>query len=107
MTMKQYATLIVANEIPWQNYRVIVIPRNPVERALMFSSASSSLAKGVMFGVSALYFTTVIGLSPATVGAGLTAAGVAGMLASLGAGHLSDRYGARRILLVAMLGQGA
>jgi MFS family permease len=107
MTMKQYATSIVRRGRYWQNYRVIVIPRNPVERALMFSSASSSLAKGVMFGVSALYFTTVIGLSPATVGAGLTAAGVAGMLASLGAGHLSDRYGARRILLVAMLGQGA
>ncbi len=80
---------------------------SPVEQALTWSTAGSSAAKGVLFGVSALYFTTVIGLSPATVGVGLTVAGGAGMAAAFGAGYLSDRFGAYRILLVATLAQAA
>ncbi|WP_232343875.1 MFS transporter, partial [Actinoplanes awajinensis] len=79
---------------------------SPVERVLTLSIAASSLAKGVLFGVSALFFTTVIGLSPATVGIGLTVAGAAGMVAAFSAGHLSDRFGARRILAVATVVQG-
>jgi hypothetical protein len=80
---------------------------DPVEQALTFSTAAGSLAKGVLFGVSALFFTTVIGLSPAAVGLGLTIAGGAGVAAAFGAGYLSDRLGAHRILLVATVGQAA
>jgi predicted MFS family arabinose efflux permease len=92
---------------PGRTKRVITLPRSPVERALTLSSAASSLAKGVLFGVSALFFTTVIGLSPSTVGVGLTIAGVAGMAAAFGSGHLSDRLGARHVLRAATLAQGA
>ncbi|GAA4609203.1 hypothetical protein BJY16_007214 [Actinoplanes octamycinicus] len=81
--------------------------RSPVERALTLSIAAASLAKGVLFGVSALFFTTVIGLSPATVGAGLTVAGAAGMAAAFGCGYLSDRIGAQRVLAGATLTQAA
>ncbi|BCY12021.1 MFS transporter [Actinoplanes sp. L3-i22] len=84
-----------------------LIGTGPVERALTLSIAASSLAKGVLFGVSALFFTTVIGLSPATVGLGLTVAGAAGMAAAFGAGHLADRVGAHRVLVAATLVQGA
>ncbi|GIE85995.1 MFS transporter [Actinoplanes regularis] len=79
----------------------------PVERALTLSIAAASLAKGVLFGVSALFFTLVIGLSPGTVGAGLTIAGAGGMAAAFGAGHLADRVGARRVLVVSTILQGA
>lgn len=81
--------------------------RNPIERALTLSIAASSLAKGVLFGVSALFFTTVIGLSPGTVGLGLTAAGAAGMVTAFGAGYLADRFGAHRVLIVCTVLQGA
>jgi MFS family permease len=80
---------------------------SPVEAALAWASATASLAKGLQFAISALFFTTVIGLSPATVGVGLTIAGGAGMAAAFGSGYLADRVGARRVLLGAALGQGA
>jgi hypothetical protein len=83
-----------------------LIGTGPVERALTLSIAASSLAKGVLFGVSALFFTTVIGLRPATVGLGLTVAGAAGMAAAFGAGYLADRVGAHRVLVASTLVQG-
>lgn len=76
-----------------------------MERALTLSIAAASLAKGVLFGVSALFFTTVIGLSPAIVGIGLTVAGVAGMAAAFGSGHLADRVGAQPVLVAATVVQ--
>ncbi|BCJ39897.1 MFS transporter [Actinoplanes ianthinogenes] len=82
-----------------------LVGRSPVERALTLSIAASSLAKGVLFGVSALFFTTVIGLSPATVGVGLTVAGGAGMAAAFGSGYLADRVGAQRVLVAATVTQ--
>ncbi|MBG0568195.1 MFS transporter [Actinoplanes aureus] len=80
---------------------------SPIERALTWSTVTGSTAKGVLFGVSALYFTTVVGLSPGTVGAGLTLAGVTGIAAAFGAGHLCDRFGAHRVLIMAIAGHGA
>jgi MFS family permease len=73
----------------------------------MVSTATGSIAKGLMFSISSLYFTHVVGLRPAVVGAGLTVAGVTGMASALAAGYLADRFGARRILLGATLVQGA
>lgn len=67
---------------------------------------AASLAKGVLFGVSALFFTTVVGLSATAVGLGLTIAGGIGVAAAFGAGYLSDRVGAHRILLATTVGQG-
>ena len=81
-------------------------PAEPVERALTYSTMASSLAKGLQFSVSALYFVRILGLHPSTVGIGLTVAGGVGVAASVGAGYLVDRVGARRILLVATVGNG-
>ncbi|WP_231954514.1 MFS transporter [Actinoplanes derwentensis] len=76
-----------------------------IERALTWATVAGSTSKGVMFSVSALFFTTVVGLSPATVGAGLTVAGFGGVLTSYAAGRLSDRFGPRPVLLGAVLAQ--
>ncbi|HEX5199457.1 MFS transporter [Paractinoplanes rhizophilus] len=78
-----------------------------LERALLWGTTTSSLAKGLLFGISALFFTRVIGLSAATVGLGLTIAGGVGLAASFAAGHLSDRLGAGRVLVAMTLCQGA
>ncbi|GAB2466924.1 MFS transporter [Xylanimonas ulmi] len=73
-------------------------PTDPVARALTFSTMAFALSSGVFYTVSTLYFTRVVGLAPTTVGLGLGLAGGAGVLAAYGAGRLSDRAGAHRVL---------
>jgi MFS family permease len=77
-----------------------------VERALAGAVAAISLSRGMFFAVSALYFTRGVGLSAATVGIGLTAAGAVGVLTSYLGGRLSDRYGADRLQQWALAGHG-
>ncbi|WP_433790087.1 MFS transporter [Actinoplanes sp. CA-252034] len=78
-----------------------------MRRVLTWATVAASTAKGVMFSVSALFFTTVAGISPATVGVGLTIAGAGGVVTAFAAGRLCDRFGPRRVLLVAAAAQGA
>lgn len=80
--------------------------RHPVLRDLSVATVVSTVGRGVFFTLSAIYFTSVIGLSPATVGLGLTTAGAIGIGAALLGGHLADRYGPRHVLVVAVAGQG-
>ncbi|GAA1571521.1 MFS transporter [Kribbella karoonensis] len=80
--------------------------RDPVERALAAAIAALSLSRGMFFAVSALYFTRGVGLSPAAVGIGLTAAGAVGVLASYAGGRLSDRCGADRLQQWALAANG-
>ncbi|MFI5694059.1 MFS transporter [Kribbella sp. NPDC051586] len=81
--------------------------RDPVERALACAVAALSLSRGMFFTVSALYFTRGVGLSPTTVGIGLTIAGGVGVLGSYVGGWLSDRYGADRLQQWALAANGA
>ncbi|WP_229806655.1 MFS transporter [Actinoplanes lobatus] len=78
----------------------------PVKQVLTLATVATSTAKGVMFSVSALFFTTAVGISPATVGTGLTVAGAGGVVTAFAAGPLCDRFGPRRVLLVAAAAQG-
>lgn len=86
--------------------RRTLLPDDPVARALTWSTMSSALSRGVFFSVSVLFFTRVAGLTPTTVGFGLTIAGAAAVAASLGAGYLAGLVGARRVLLFSTAGQG-
>jgi hypothetical protein len=74
-----------------------LLPAEPVQRALTFSNAAASLATGLFYSVSALYFTRVVGLAPATVGLGLTVAGAVGVASSFAGGYAADRFGADRV----------
>ncbi|WP_193607858.1 MFS transporter [Nocardioides lijunqiniae] len=82
-----------------------LLPHDPVERALTFTTLAGSLANGVFYSVSALYFTRVIGLPATDVGLGLTVAGAAGVAASYLGGRLSDLVGADRVLRWASVAQ--
>ncbi|WP_262852095.1 MFS transporter [Mumia quercus] len=73
------------------------LPHDRVARSLTLSTMAFALSSGVFYTVSALYFTRVIGLDATTVGLGLGIAGGVGVLASYGAGWLSDRVGAHRV----------
>jgi MFS family permease len=81
--------------------------RDPVERALTSAIVASSLAIGVFYAVSALYFTRVVDLPATTVGLGLTVAGAVGVVASYVGGPVSDRWGADRVMLGATAWHGA
>jgi len=83
-----------------------LFPRDPVQRALTFTTMAAALATGLFFTVSALYFTRVIGLSATTVGLGLTVAGGAGVVAAYAGGRLADRFGADRLQLWTTVVQG-
>ncbi|MEL7978131.1 MFS transporter [Isoptericola sp. F-RaC21] len=81
------------------------LPRDPVARALTFSTMAFAASTGIFYTVSVLYFTRVVGLSAATVGLGLGIAGGAGVLGSFLAGRWSDRRGAHRVQVWGLLAQ--
>jgi hypothetical protein len=87
--------------------RRILLPTDPVERALTAATTAGALATGLFYAVSALYFTRVIGLPATTVGIGLTVAGALGVVASYVGGPVSDRWGADRLLVATTLLHGS
>ncbi|AUG76403.1 MFS transporter [Kitasatospora sp. MMS16-BH015] len=72
------------------------------QRALITAHFISRVGNGLFNTAAILYFTFVVGLHPAQVGAGLTIAGLAGLAAGLPAGNLADRYGPRTVWLTTL-----
>lgn len=68
-------------------------------RHLLIISLIDAGGSGFWLAGSALFFTQVIGLSPAQVGAGLSLAGLLGLLATVPIGAVGDRIGPRRLLI--------
>ncbi|KUJ41380.1 MFS transporter [Streptomyces albus subsp. albus] len=71
------------------------MPPAGAPRTLAAAQLSNSIGDGMYYTSSALYFTQVVGLSPARLGLGLTAAWAVGSLAGVPLGHLADRRGPR------------
>jgi MFS family permease len=63
----------------------------------------STFGNGLFTTISALYFTRIVGLPIATVGVGLTVAGLFGVIASVRFGPVCDRFGSRSVLLVLLV----
>ncbi|MGW0855184.1 MFS transporter [Streptomyces sp. NPDC002690] len=72
------------------------------ERVLIAASFVNRVGNGLFNAASALYFTVVVGLPAAQVGAALTVAGTIGLCAGIPGGHLADRRGARTVMMVAL-----
>ncbi|MFE6868704.1 MFS transporter [Kitasatospora sp. NPDC057692] len=64
----------------------------------------SAIGDGAYYTSSALYFTRIVGLSPARLGLGLAVAWAIGSLAGVPLGHLADRRGARGTAAALALG---
>jgi MFS family permease len=75
------------------------LPPEQVARRLLIVSFIDSLGTGMFLTGSALFFTRAIGLSVRQVGFGLSLASVIGFCCSVPAGKLSDRVGARPVLV--------
>jgi hypothetical protein len=79
-----------------------VLPPPGPQRAMVLSSFVNRVGTGLFNTASVLYFTLVVHLPPTQVGAGLTVAGVVGLLGGIPAGDLADRHGPRTVQLVTL-----
>ncbi|WP_370413775.1 MFS transporter [Streptomyces fradiae] len=70
-------------------------PEGRTRRALLVAQFGNSVGDGAFYVTSALYFSRIVGLSAAQIGAGLALAWGIGSLAGVPLGHLADRRGAR------------
>lgn len=83
------------------------MPPRSRTRALAAAQLANSLGDGVFYVTSALYFTRVVGLSPAQVGLALTVAWAVGAVAGVPLGALADRRGPRGVSVLLALGTAA
>ena len=86
--------------------RLGAIPADSAVRALGLSTFINTIGNGLFMTIDVIYFTTIVGLSPAHVALGLTIAGGIGVLANIPAGHLSDRISPRELAVLAVCLQG-
>ncbi|MFJ9695590.1 MFS transporter [Kitasatospora sp. NPDC101183] len=77
------------------------------QRALIAANFVNRVGNGLFNTASILYFTLVVHLPAAQVGAGLTIAGLCGLAAGIPAGNLADRFGARPVWVIGLCLQAA
>jgi len=80
-----------------------LVPAGQVGRRLALAALIDSFGSGMFLTASAIYFTTVVGLSATQVGLGLSVAGFAGLLGSVPLGMLGDRVGSGRVYVALQL----
>lgn len=73
---------------------------DPVLRVLVAATAVSRIGRGVFLAVTVLFFTQIIGLTPAEAAIVLAVASGCGVVASFLGGWLADRWSARRLTFV-------
>lgn len=83
-----------------------VIPKRRELRVLALSTLINTFGNGLFMTIEVIYFTSVVGLSPAKVALALSIAGGISLLFSVPAGHLSDRYGPRDLGAYAYILEG-
>ncbi|MGH3499269.1 MAG: MFS transporter, partial [Nocardioidaceae bacterium] len=80
-----------------------LLPEDSATRTMAIATLINTAGSGAYMVLAVLYFTRIIGLSPAEVGGGLTIAALFGLLSGVPMGHLGDRVGARGLIVVLLL----
>jgi MFS family permease len=83
-----------------------IIPQERTFRILAGSTLINTFGNGLFMTVDVIYFTTVVGLSPAQVALALSIAGALAMTLSVPSGHIADRFGPRNIAAIAVALEG-
>jgi MFS family permease len=86
--------------------RETISAQDKATRALTWATATMCLGTGLFYAVSAIFYSTVIGLSAAQIGLGLAFAGIAGIIGALAGGYVAAYFGSRRTLVAALVLQG-
>lgn len=73
---------------------------------MSLSTLINTFGNGLFMTVEVIYFTLIVGLSPAKVALALSIAGGVALSVSVPAGHISDRFGPRDIAFLAMVLEG-
>ena len=86
----------------------LVFPPHAVRGSTLYAASTlvAAVGRGLWLPFSLLYFHLVVGLPLALVGAGLTGAGIVGLLLTPVAGSLVDHFGARPLFIVSFAGVG-
>lgn len=82
------------------------IPADRARRIMSLSTLINTFGNGLFMTVEVIYFTLIVGLSPAKVALALSIAGGVALSVSVPAGHISDRFGPRNIASLAMVLEG-
>ncbi|MFM6840835.1 MAG: MFS transporter, partial [Candidatus Planktophila sp.] len=83
-----------------------IIPQEPHLRILAGSTFVNTFGNGLFMTVDVIYFTIIVGLSPAQVALALSIAGGLSLTLSVPAGHIADRFGPRDISAAAVSASG-
>ena len=89
-----------------QRIRAKAIPADPILRIFALATLINTFGNGLFMTVEVIYFTTVVGLSPAKVALALSIAGGVSLLFSIPAGHFADRRGPRDVAVLAYTAEG-
>ncbi|MEI5098971.1 MFS transporter [Streptomyces sp. PmtG] len=84
-----------------------LVPAPGPLRLLALAQLSNSVGDGAYYVTSALYFTHVVGLAPARIGVGLTAAWAVGSVVGVPLGRFADRRGPRGTAVLLALATAA
>ncbi|WBP85367.1 MFS transporter [Kitasatospora cathayae] len=84
-----------------------LLPPAGPQRTLAAAQLAGAVGDGAYYTCSALYFTRVVGMSPAALGLGLAVGWAIGSVAGVPLGHLADRRGPRRTAVALALGAAA
>jgi MFS family permease len=82
------------------------VPQDRTLRILAGSTLINTFGNGLFMTVDVIYFTTIVGLSPAQVALAISIAGGLAMTLSVPSGHIADRLGPRNISAIALALEG-
>lgn len=80
-----------------------ILPPPGIQRGYALATLIDSVGTGAFLAGSAVFFVRIVGLSAAQVGIGMSLAGLVGLAFAVPLGHLGDRLGHRRLLLILSL----
>lgn len=79
---------------------------DPSVRAISLATLIDRSGNGLFSTIEVIYFTLIIGLTPVQVATALGIAGAAGLLFSVPSGSIADRFGAKRVMIIAQILEG-
>lgn len=79
---------------------------DPAVRALSLATLLGRIGNGLVSTIEVIYFTLIVGLSPVGVATALGVGGAASLLSTVPAGNIVDRFGAKRVMVIAAVLEG-